>query len=61
MSQGDFMCAPSRNASIMTRFHRECEDFETSHAFDMDHLFVPDSPLFHESAKKSCYLLKKLQ
>ena len=52
MSQGDFMCAPSRNASIMTRFHHECEDFETRHAFDMDHLFVPDSPLFHESAKK---------
>ena len=61
MSQGDFMCAPSRNASIMTRFHRECEDFETRHAFDMAHLFVPDSPLFHEWTSAKNVAMKKIK
>ena len=59
MGQGDFMCAPSRNASIMTRFHHECEDFKTRHAFDMDHLFVPDSLLFHEWTSAKNVAMKK--
>ena len=62
MGQGDLMCAPSRNASIMTRFHHECENFETCHAFDMDHLFVPDSPLFHEwTSAKNVAMKNKIE
>ena len=47
MSKGDFMCAPSRNASIMNvKTSRLVMPLTWTII-----LFVPDSPLFHESAK----------